>query len=74
VAAGTALDPEILYQRVMQRLELTLEDVVRSAIRQAIEDHMGALAPQIQRNVDQELRRMIADAVAAERQAPGAGR
>ena len=66
-------DAEAIFQRVMQRLELTLDDLVRAALRDAVEGQMAALVPQVRAQVEREVRQMIAEAVAAGRQAPSGG-
>lgn len=75
VVAPHALEPstdsatDAIYQRVMQRLELTLKEQILAALREAVDGQMSMLVPGIRTHVEREVRQLIAEAVAAERQA-----
>ena len=64
------LDEEELMHRVLQRLELTLDDLVRQVVASALEEQMKELAPRIRQRVDNAVRKAVTQAVAGERKPP----
>lgn len=69
VAAGV-LDDEALTQRVLQRLELTLDDQVRQVVAAVLDEQMKELAPRIRQRVDAAVRKAVTQAVAGELKLP----
>ena len=71
-ATGTTgdLDEEELMHRVLQRLELTLDDLVRQVVASALEEQMKELAPRIRQRVDNAVRKAVTQAVAGELKPP----
>ncbi len=68
--ADDALDEEALMHRVLQRLELTLDDLVRQVVASALEEQMKELAPRIRQRVDNAVRKAVTQAVAGELKPP----
>jgi hypothetical protein len=70
-AAGTlpALTQEQLAQRVLQRVELTLDRRLREAVAAAIMEHTSALTPVLRERVESVVREVVAEALADELQA-----
>ncbi len=70
-AAGTlpALTQEQLAQRVLQRVELTLDRRLREAIAAVIVEHTSALTPLLRERVESVVREVVAEALADELQA-----
>jgi hypothetical protein len=69
VAAGLpALNAEQLAQRVLQRLDLTLDRRVREAIASVVLEQTSALAPILRERLDAVVRQAVAQAVAEELQ------
>lgn len=64
------LDEEALMHRVLQRLELTLDDLVRQVVASALEEQMKELAPRIRQRVDNAVRKAVSQAVASELKPP----
>lgn len=74
-AAVPALSQEQLAQRVLQRLDLTLDRRVREAISTVILEQTSALGPLLRDRLEAVVRQAVAQAVAEElksRQRPGA--
>lgn len=69
-AGGTALDEEALMQRVLQRLELTLDEQVRQVVAAVLDEQMKELAPRIRQRVDAAVRKAVTQAVAGELKLP----
>ena len=70
-----ALSQEQLAQRVLQRLDLTLDRRVREAISTVILEQTSALGPLLRERLETVVRQAVAQAVAEElkaRQRPGA--
>jgi hypothetical protein len=69
--AGTlpALTQEQLAQRVLQRVELTLDRRLRETVAGVIMEHTSALAPLLRERVESVVREVVADALAEELQA-----
>lgn len=63
-------DEEALVQRVLERLERTLEEQVRQVVAAALEDQMKELAPRIRQRVDNAVRKAVTQAVAGELKVP----
>lgn len=70
--AGASLDEEALTQRVLQRLELTLDEQVRQVVAAVLEEQMKELAPRIRQRVDTAVRKAVTQAVAGELKLPPA--
>lgn len=73
--APSALSQEQLAQRVLQRLDLTLDRKVREAISTVVLEQTSALAPLLRERLEAVVRQAVAQAVAEElksRQRPGA--
>lgn len=69
VPAGLpALNAEALAQRVLQRLDLTLDRRVREAIASVVLEQTSALAPILRERLDAVVRQAVAQAVAEELQ------
>lgn len=69
-AGGTPLDEEALMQRVLQRLELTLDEQVRQVVTAVVDEQMKELAPRIRQRVDAAVRKAVTQAVAGELKLP----
>ena len=69
-APGAALDEEALMQRVLQRLELTLDEQVRQVVAAVLDEQMKELAPRIRQRVDAAVRKAVTQAVAGELKLP----
>lgn len=69
-ASGAALDDEVLMQRVLQRLELTLDEQVRQVVAAVLDEQMKELAPRIRQRVDVAVRKAVTQAVAGELKLP----
>ncbi len=67
---GPVTDEEALVQRVLERLEGTLEEQVRQVVATALEDQMKELAPRIRQRVDNAVRKAVTQAVAGELKVP----
>lgn len=67
---GPVADEEALVQRVLERLESTLEEQVRQVVASALEDQMKELAPRIRQRVDNAVRKAVTQAVAGELKVP----
>lgn len=72
-AAAGDLDEEALIERVLMRLELTLDAQVQKVVAEALQEQMKDLAPRIRQRVDNAVRKAVTQAVAAETR-PSAGR
>ena len=70
-AVGTlpALTQDQLAQRVLQRVELTLDTRLREAIAAAVMEHASALTPLLRERVEGVVREVVAEALADELQA-----
>lgn len=70
-AAQAPAVPEVsqeqLVQRVMQRVQLGLDQRLREAVAQVVLDHTRHLAPALANEAEQVLRAMVAEALAEER-------
>ena len=71
-AAEASLDEEALTQRVLQRLELTLDEQVRQVVAAVLDEQMKELAPRIRQRVDAAVRKAVTQAVAGELKLPPA--
>lgn len=67
------IDEEALVERVRQRMELSLQAQIQTAVAAALEAQMKELGPRIRQRVDNAVRKAVTQAVAAELQ-PQAGR
>lgn len=67
---GPSFEEEVLVQRVLQRLELTLDEQVRAVVSSALEEQMKELAPRIRQRVDNAVRKAVTQAVAGELRIP----
>jgi hypothetical protein len=65
-APEPALSSEQLAQRVLQRLELTLDRRVREAISTVVLEQTSALAPLLRERLEAVVRQAVAQAVAEE--------
>jgi hypothetical protein len=64
-------DPEeALIERVLMRLELTLDAQVQKVVADALQEQMKDLAPRIRQRVDNAVRKAVIQAVAAETKPP----
>jgi len=61
---------EALIERVLQRLELTLDAQVQKVVADALQEQMKDLAPRIRQRVDNAVRKAVTQAVAAETKPP----
>ena len=68
--SGAALDDEALMQRVLQRLELTLDEQVRQVVAAVLDEQMKELAPRIRQRVDAAVRKAVTQAMAGELKLP----
>jgi len=69
--AAAAGDPdEALIERVLMRLELTLDAQVQKVVADALQEQMKDLAPRIRQRVDNAVRKAVTQAVAAEIKPP----
>lgn len=64
---------EALIERVLMRLELTLDAQVQKVVADALQEQMKDLAPRIRQRVDNAVRKAVTQALAAETR-PSAGR
>ncbi|HET8744135.1 MAG TPA: hypothetical protein VFM98_00910 [Ramlibacter sp.] len=64
-----ALTQEQLAQRVLQRVELTLDRRLREAVAATIVEHTSALTPLLRERVESVVREVVAEALADELQA-----
>lgn len=69
-AQVAGIDEEALIERVLQRLELTLDAHVQKVVANALQDQMKELAPRIRQRVDNAVRKAVTQAVAAEVKPP----
>ncbi len=69
-AGGALVDEEALTQRVLQRLELTLDEQVRQVVAAVLDEQMKELAPRIRQRVDAAVRKAVTQAVAGELKLP----
>lgn len=67
---AASLDEEALMQRVLQRLELTLDEQVRQVVAAVLDEQMEELAPRIRQRVDAAVRKAVTQAVAGELKLP----
>ncbi|MDZ4073446.1 MAG: hypothetical protein U1E04_01705 [Hylemonella sp.] len=70
MAASGALDEEALIERVLMRLELTLDAQVQKVVADALQEQMKDLAPRIRQRVDNAVRKAVTQALAAETKPP----
>ncbi len=61
---------EALIERVLQRLELTLDAQVQKVVADALQEQMKDLAPRIRQRVDNAVRKAVTQAVTAETKPP----
>lgn len=61
---------EALIQRVLMRLELTLDAQVQKVVADALQEQMKDLAPRIRQRVDNAVRKAVTQALAAETKPP----
>ena len=73
-ASPATLDEEALVHRVLQHLELTLDEQVRQVVASALEEQMKELAPRIRQRVDNAVRKAVTQAVAGELKPPSRSR
>lgn len=59
-SAEPATAEDELVARVLQRLETTLEEQIRKAVAEALEEQMKDLAPRIRQRVDNAVRKAMA--------------
>ena len=73
LTAGGApgLSQEQLTQRVLQRVEVTLDRRMREIIATVVLEQTNALMPAVRERLEQVVREMVAQALADERQDPG---
>jgi hypothetical protein len=65
-AAGPASAEDALVERVLQRLEGTLDAQIRQAVAEALEVQMKDLAPRIRQRVDSAVRKALAGELKSE--------
>jgi hypothetical protein len=70
LANGPSMDEEALMLRVLQRLELTLDEQVRQVVATVLDEQMKELAPRIRQRVDAAVRKAVTQAVAGELKLP----
>lgn len=58
------LDEEALIERVLMRLELTLDAQVQKVVADALQEQMKDLAPRIRQRVDNAVRKAVTQALA----------
>jgi hypothetical protein len=68
-AGGPPLSADQLAQRVLQRVDLSLDRRLREAMATVILEHTEALAPLLRERLESVVRQAVADAVAEEMQA-----
>jgi hypothetical protein len=73
-AAGAALSPDQLAQRVLQRVDLVLDRRVREAIATVVLEQTDLLAPLLRERLDAVVRDVVAQALAEELHARGTPR
>lgn len=66
-SAVSDVSQEQLIQRVMQRVQLGLDQRLREAVAQVVLDHTRHLGPALASEAEQVLRAMVAEALAEER-------
>lgn len=65
-------EEDALVERVLQRLELTLDAQVQKVVADALQEQMKELAPRIRQRVDNAVRKAVQQAVAGELKLPPA--
>jgi hypothetical protein len=60
------LDTELIVERVLQRLDLSLEERVRNVIESLVQDHLREIEPRLKQKVGVAVRAAVAKAVTAE--------
>jgi len=73
-AAVPAPSQEQIVQRVLQRVDLTLDRHLREAIATLVLEQAGQLAPLVRQRLEAVVRALVADAVAEEMAARQRGR
>ena len=68
-SAVPPLTQEQLAQRVLQRVESTLDRKLREAVAGVVMEHTSALAPLLRERVESVVREVVAEALAEELQA-----
>jgi hypothetical protein len=67
-AADAFLDEDLLALRVIQRVEMVLDEQVRQAISAVVHEQMVTMVPLIRQKVEMAVRDTVSEAVAKERQ------
>jgi hypothetical protein len=62
----TALDSEAIIERVMQRLDVSLEDRVRQVVDTIVQEHIREIEPRLKQKVGVAVRAAVSKAVTAE--------
>lgn len=57
---------ELVVQRVMERVELSLEDQLTDAVSAVVQLHLDAMTAQLRDEIESVVRRLTADALARE--------
>ena len=57
---------ELVVQRVMERVELSLEDQLTDAVSAVVQLHLDAMTAQLRNEIESVVRRLTADALARE--------
>jgi FixJ family two-component response regulator len=65
-----ALDSEAIISSVMQRIDETLDSRLQSAAQNIVRQHLNALVPLIEEEIQRVVREVVNDAVAAELSLP----
>jgi hypothetical protein len=62
----TPLDPEAIIERVMRRLDLSLESQVQKVVETLVQEQLNEVQPRLKQKVAIAVRQAVAKAVAAE--------
>lgn len=61
---------EELVQRILERVERTLDDQISDAVAAQVQGQLDAMVPRLRDEIDKALRRVVKDALARERAVP----
>lgn len=61
---------EELVQRILERVERTLDDQISDAVAAQVQGQLDAMVPRLRDEIDKALRRVVKDALARERTVP----
>lgn len=61
---------EELVQRILERVERTLDDQISDAVAAQVQSQLDAMVPRLRDEIDKALRRVVKDALVRERTVP----